>query len=186
MSDQLLDAALTIVGSDGLSTLSLTSVEQQTGIDATEMYPSRAELLAALLAREHERGLAELLATVSTVLLAAGPNTDFIGAGKSFVALVAANPARWRLILDSGTDAPDDLREQIVGARSRLLEQTTSMVALGLMLKGTQSDLDPGTVASFLLGTAEFGCRLVAAVSTQFDPKPLTQLITTFAEQFAN
>ena len=75
MSDQLLDAALTIVGSDGLSTLSLTSVEQQTGIDATETYPSRAELLAALLAREHERGLAELLATVSTVLLAAGPNT---------------------------------------------------------------------------------------------------------------
>ena len=63
--EQLLDAAMTVLGDCQLHELSMEAVAEAAGVGKPVLYTvfrTRAELVSALLSREHQRGLEQVLA----------------------------------------------------------------------------------------------------------------------------
>ena len=100
--EQLLDAAMTVLDGCQLHELSMEAVAEAAGVGKPVLYTvfrTRAELVSALLRREHQRGLEQVLAGMPDDLAAPGPTGAYavdgvgvpgVGAGQPHA--VAADP----------------------------------------------------------------------------------------------
>ncbi|MFF9560945.1 TetR/AcrR family transcriptional regulator, partial [Streptomyces albus] len=96
--EQLLDAAFEVTGRVGLHNLSMESVAAEAGVGKPVLYTifdTRTDLVAALLRREHERAIAQVLETMPTDLSELGPAASYTGTVGAFVDAVLENPTRW-------------------------------------------------------------------------------------------
>ncbi|TQF73365.1 TetR/AcrR family transcriptional regulator [Rhodococcus spelaei] len=164
--EQLLDAAFAVTRRVGLHELGMEAVAAEAGVGKPVLYTvfrTRAELVAALLDRENDRALDQVLATMPTDLSVLGPSAAYAGTVSAFVGVVLANPTRWRLILTAPDQAPSEYREHLRASRSTVLARAEGLARAGIALEPNLAGLDPELLAHTMLSFAEMLGRLAVS-----------------------
>ncbi|GEM30442.1 TetR family transcriptional regulator [Nocardia neocaledoniensis NBRC 108232] len=178
--EQLLDAALRVVARDGLARLTMQAVAQEAGVAKPvlyALYPAAPELVAALLRREHAAGMAQVFAAMPTDLRDSDPDAEFVAALMAFLDAVAADPARWRLILLPSDGAPVGYRELLGTARDEMVSRGTDLLDQGLRLRGGAAEVDVELIGHALFGFAETLGRMVLSDPHRFPPDRLRPVV---------
>ena len=131
--EQLLDAALELIGERGYGGVSMEGVARAAGVTKPVVYDSFAnldELLRALLDREEERALAELAAAMPADPTA-DPDELAVAGFVAFLRSVAANPTTWRLILMPAEGTPAAVRDHVDAGRETVRGQLEELVGWG-------------------------------------------------------
>ena len=176
--EQLLDAALDMLGERQLQELTMEAVAAKAGIGKPVVYTafrSRTELVEALLRREHERGLAQVRATMPDDLTKLGPTGAYAATISAFLRAVLKNPTRWRLILTVPDNAPREYRESLRAARSTILAQAQQLAKAGAALRPQLAGLDPGLLGHTMLSFAEMLGRLALSDPESYPRERLEQ-----------
>lgn len=155
---QLLDAAFAVLGRAELHELSMEAVAQEAGVGKPVLYTvfkTRAELVEALLERELERGLEQVVETLPTDLLGADPVEVASRTVAAFVGVVLENPTRWRLILASPGTAPQEYRAALRSSRTGIFDQAEALIRMGAALDQRWAAMDSALLTNSLLAVAE-------------------------------
>lgn len=161
--EQLLDAAMTVLDGCQLHELSMEAVAEAAGVGKPVLYTvfrTRAELVSALLRREHQRGLEQVLAGMPDDLTVPGPTGAYAATVSAFLRVVLEDPARWRLILTVPDSAPREYRDDLRRARSAILAQAEQFAKAGIALEPGLAALDPVLLGHTMLSFAEMLGRL--------------------------
>jgi AcrR family transcriptional regulator len=161
--EQLLDAAMTVLGGCQLHELSMEAVAEAAGVGKPVLYTAfrtRTELVSALLRREHQRGLEQVRAAMPEDLTVRGPTGAYAATVSAFLRGVLENPARWRLILTVPDSAPREYRDALRRARGSILDQAQMLAKAGVALDPRLADLDPVLLGHTMLSFAEMLGRL--------------------------
>ena len=151
---------MTVLGDRQLHELSMEAVAEAAGVGKPVLYTAfrtRTELVSALLRREHQRGLEQVLAGMPDDRAKPGPTGAYAATVSAFLRVVLENPARWRLILTVPDSAP---REYLRRARSSILAQAEELANAGIALDERLTDLDPVLLGHTMLSFAEMLGRL--------------------------
>jgi AcrR family transcriptional regulator len=164
--EQLLDAAMTVLAGCGLHELSMESVAESAGVGKPVLYTAfgtRGELVEALLHREHQRGMEQVLAAMPDDLTIAGPTNAYAATVRAFLAAALDNPTRWRLILTVPDSAPREHRDALRRSRSAILAQAEQLAKAGIALDHHLESLDPTLLGHTMLSFAEMLGRLAVS-----------------------
>ena len=178
--DQVLDAALQIIARDGYAAVSIDAIARE--IDVTRpvvynVFDGLGPLLHALLDRQQQRAVSQLLATV------AAPPADGDLAGSlrrtivDLVAMVADNPLTWKPILLAAIDTPPLVRERIERERERVRARFQALVELAFATRPVPSGVDTVIVSHALLALAEHFGRLVLRDPDSVDAERLATTV---------
>lgn len=181
---QLLDAAFEVTGRLGLHDLNMEAVAAAAGVGKPVLYTvfrTRAELVAALLQREHERAIAQVFATLPTDLRELGPAAAYAGTVTAFVSTVLENPTRWRLILTTPENAPSEYHELLREARGAVLARAEDLAEAGIALEPNLEGLDPVLLAHTMLSFAEMLGRLAVTDPSTFTSEHLSRYAVALA-----
>ena len=160
---QLLDAAMDVLAGCPLHEVSMEAVAAKAGIGKPVLYTAfhtRAELVSALLKREHDRGIAQVRDAMPDDLTALGPTAAYAATVSAFLRVVLENPTRWRLILTMPDTAPREYRESLRQARSSIAAQAVGLAKAGIALQPRLAGLDPELLGHTMLSFAEMLGRL--------------------------
>jgi len=149
------------------------------------VFKTRAELVAELLAREHQRGIAQISATLPTELTTLGPTEAYAASITAFLQAVLANPTRWRLILTAPDSAPRAYRDSLRRTRSAILAQAEELARVGATLMPQLAGLDPHLLAHTLLSFAEMLGRLAVRHPETYPRERLENFAATLATLLA-
>lgn len=161
--EQLLDAAMTVLGECQLHELSMEAVADAAGVGKPVLYTvfrNRGELVAALLRREHQHGIDQVRAAMPDDLTVLGPTGAYAATISAFLEVVLDNPTRWRLILTMPDSAPREYRDALRTSRSSVLEQAEQLAKAGIALTPALAGLDPVLLGHTMLSFAEMLGRL--------------------------
>jgi AcrR family transcriptional regulator len=164
--EQLLDAALVALADCELHELSMEAVADAAGVGKPVLYTAfgtRGELVDALLHREHERGVAQVLAAMPDDLTILGATNAYAATVKAFLAAALDNPARWRLILTVPDSAPREYRDALRRGRSAIVLQAELLAKAGIALEPHLEGLDPALLGQTMLSFAEMLGRLAVS-----------------------
>lgn len=181
---QLLDAAFEVTGRRGLHNLNMEAVADAAGVGKPVLYTvfrTRAELVAALLTREHERAIAQVLSAMPTDLRELGPGRAYAGTVEAFVQTVLENPTRWRLILTAPENAPSEYHDLLRTARGAVLARAEELARAGIELAPSLRDLDPKLLAHTMLSFAEMLGRLAVIDPEMYTSEKLTHFAGALA-----
>jgi AcrR family transcriptional regulator len=154
---------MTVLAGCQLHELSMEAVAEAAGVGKPVLYTTfstRTELVSALLRREHQRGLEQILAGTPDDPTEPGPTGAYAATVSAFLRVVLENPARWRLILTVPEGAPLEYRDDLRRARSAILAQTEQLAKAGIALDPRLADLDPVLLGHTMLSFAEMLGRL--------------------------
>ena len=154
---------MTVLADCQLHELSMEAVAKAAGVGKPVLYTAfrtRTELVSALLRREHQRGLEQVLAGMPEDLTVAGPAGAYAATVSAFLRVVLENPARWRLILTVPDSAPREYRDALRRARSSILGQAEELGKAGIALEPRLASLDPVLLGHTMLSFAEMLGRL--------------------------
>jgi hypothetical protein len=124
------------------------------------IFRTRAELVSALLSREHQRGLAQVLAAMPADLATPGPAGAYSTTVSAFLRVVLEHPTRWRLILTVPDSAPREYRDDLRRARSAIVAHAEQLAKAGIALEPRLDGLDPVLLGHTMLSFAEMLGRL--------------------------
>jgi AcrR family transcriptional regulator len=164
--EQLLDAALVALADCELHELSMEAVADAAGVGKPVLYTAfgtRGELVDALLHREHERGVAQVVAAMPDDLTILGATNAYAATVKAFLAAALDNPARWRLILTVPDSAPREYRDALRRGRSSIVLQAELVAKAGIALEPHLEGLDPALLGQTMLSFAEMLGRLAVS-----------------------
>jgi AcrR family transcriptional regulator len=173
--EQLLDAALRIIATQGFSGVSMEAVAREADIAKTVVYDAfgnKRELLGAVLEREQERVLSSIAAAMPALPLAGEPAQILADGLEAVLDAVHRHPDTWRLILLPADGTPPSVRAEVERHRDQLLRQMEPLVAWGAERLGF-AHLDPELTAHLILGTAENAARLTLTQPRRFPPQRL-------------
>ncbi|MHC9296451.1 TetR/AcrR family transcriptional regulator [Mycobacterium sp. LTG2003] len=185
---QLLDAALTVLDDCPLHELSMEAVAEAAGVGKPVLYTAfrtRAELVTALLTREHRYGIEQVRAAMPADLSIAGPTGAYTATVSAFLRSVLENPTRWRLILTVPDNAPRDYRAAVRNARSRIIAQAEEFAKAGTALDPRLADLDPVLLGHTMLSFAEMLGRLAVNDPERYPRERLEQYAAVAMTMFA-
>lgn len=154
---------MTVLGDCQLHELSMEAVADTAGVGKPVLYTvfrTRAELVGALLKREHQRGVEQVLTAMPTDLIDHGPASSYAATIGAFLKVVRDNPTRWRLILTVPESAPREYRDSLRQARSAIADQAEQLAKAGIALDPRLADLDPVLLGHTMLSFAEMLGRL--------------------------
>ena len=154
---------MTVLGGCQLHELSMEAVAEAAGVGKPVLYTAfrtRGELVAALLRREHQRGLSQVRAAMPDDLTVYGPTGAYAATVSAFLRVVLENPTRWRLILTVPDSAPREYRDALRQARSSILAQAEELAKAGIALDPGLASLDPVLLGHTMLSFAEMLGRL--------------------------
>jgi AcrR family transcriptional regulator len=173
---ELLDAALHLVVTEGHNAATMDAVAEQAGVTKPVVYgqfANRAELLAALLQREQEQALAQLLAVLPLDL--DGPPDDpaeLLGRVLAdFLRAVRAAPHRWHCIVMPMADMPADFHAAREQARAVALTRAEVLATWVLSAIDAPAELDAEIVAHTVVNLCEMAARLVLTDPAHFRPE---------------
>lgn len=174
--EQVLDATKRLAGEKGFHAVSIDAVAKRAGITRPVVYThfdDLAGLLRALVEREGERAVTQLMALIPKAEDAANPGQMLLGALRAFLEAVADDPFTWRLVLVPAEGTPEILRERAVEIRAAVTMQLAAVVPHALA-GGAEPSPDPELTALTLQAVSEEGARLVLE-----DPKryPIDRII---------
>lgn len=173
---QVLDAALEVLRTCALHDLSMEAVAAAADIAKPILYRAyhtRAELVAALLERELERGIAEVSAAMPADLSEQAPTDAYRATISAFLQAVFDNPTRWRLILTVPDHAPRDHRDSLRSARQVIVTQSQDLAQAAADMLPALADLDPELLGHSMLSLAEMLGRLAARDPATYPRKRL-------------
>ncbi|MEU0504832.1 helix-turn-helix domain-containing protein [Nocardia sp. NPDC005998] len=182
---QLLDAAYAVLSRMELHELSMEAVAHEAGVGKPVLYTvfkTRAELVAALLERERERGLEQVAATLPTDLLGADPVVVASATVAAFVGVALENPTRWRLILAGPGTAPDEYRAALVDSRTGVFDQAESLVRMGMAVDSRWAGMDSGLLTNSLLSVAEMLGRLAVSAPEEYPRERLEGFVRSIVQ----
>ena len=154
---------MTVLGDRQLHELSMEAVAESAGVGKPVLYTvfrTRAELVSALLRREHQRGVEQVLAGMPDDLSVSGPTGTYAATVSAFLRVVLENPARWRLILTVPDTAPREYRDDLRRARSAILAQAAQLAKAAGAMEPQLSEVDPVLLGHTMLSFAEMLGRL--------------------------
>lgn len=133
--EQILDVTKTLVDERGFHAVSIEAVAREAGITRPIVYTHFRDLpglLEALVEREGARALQQLAALLPTDLGGADRRDVLVGAMRSYLEAVAADPVTWRLVLMPPEGAPGLLRTEIQRGREMIVAQLAEVARPGL------------------------------------------------------
>ncbi|MFI8531708.1 TetR/AcrR family transcriptional regulator [Streptomyces aquilus] len=183
--EQLLDAALAVIVSDGYDRISIDAVAKRAGVARSVVYGAYDNLdtlLTALLDRQQARAFERLLATLpdSTESPESPESPEPAAFAAETVrrmsAMLRQDPDTWRLILSPPGNMPAVVRDRIEADRERFRLRVEAW--LSHALTGPDHDaLDPRVLAHALVACAEHFGRLALTAPGTFDPAHLVDQV---------
>lgn len=173
--EQLLDAALDLVVTRGHDTATVDAVAARAGVTKPVLYgvfTGRADMLAALLAREGAHALAQLADVLGTLLPegahdARTGDTDLhdvlARALEGFLRAVHTAPQRWSCIVLPLAGMPTAFHEARERARADVHAQVVEVVRAGVDTGVLPAGLDVVLAAHVVVSLAETAARLTLA-----------------------
>jgi AcrR family transcriptional regulator len=173
---QLLDAALHLVVSKGHQAATMDAVAEQAGVTKPVVYgvfANRVELLAALLRREQEQALRQLLAVLPSDL-EGRPPTDLAaavaGVLEKFLRVVREAPERWHCIVMPMSDMPAEFHAARERGRAVVLDRAVVIARWVTGSPGIPPAVDPEIAAHAVIALFEMAARLVLTDPEHFRP----------------
>lgn len=179
---------MTVLADCPLQELSMEAVAEAGGVGKPVLYKAfhtRAELVAALLTREHERGLQQVRATMRADLSAIEPSGAYSAAVSALVRCALENPTRWRLILTAPDSVPREYRDALRTARSDVVMRAQELAKAGTALDPRLAQLDPALLGHTMLSFAEMLGRLAVNEATPYPRERLEQFAMVAMTMFA-
>lgn len=176
--EQVLDAALALIGEAGYRGMSMEAVARACGVTKPvvyELFANAGELARALLEREEARALEDLALALPAITPDSDAEALFAGGLEAFLNAVRENPARWRLILRPADGTPEMVRDHVERGRRTVSARLELLVQRGVERQGGPADLDVELTAQAIMAVAEGGARLVLTDPGHFPPERLTR-----------
>jgi AcrR family transcriptional regulator len=170
---ELLDAALHLVATQGQRAVTMAAVADRVGVTKPVVYglfASRTELLTALLRREHEQGLGQLMAILPD-RTAAEPGELVPRVLAQFLRVVLATPDRWHCIVMPMADMPPEFHDAREHARAVVLRRAEELAQPVLRAVHAPAGLAPDIVAHTVVALFEMAARLVLTDPDAFAPE---------------
>lgn len=150
-----------------------------------EYYRDHEQLLADLVAREHQKTV-ELVMRCTTAAAADhdDPEGLFVAFLREYLDSVAGAPRTWQFMLTSPLGAPLQVRDDIDALRRLVLEQVRFAVR-SLPEPYGGADLDAEMAALSIIAGAESAARLVLEDPERFPPERVAAVISALAGHVA-
>jgi AcrR family transcriptional regulator len=177
--EQLLDAALQIIARDGYAGVSIEAIAREAGVTRPvvySVYDSLGPLLHALLARQEERALAQLMAVIPAEADLTQPDALLLLVVRRLVEVVGGDPLTWRPILLAPEGTPPAVRARIAADREVVRARVEDLVRAALTRRPGLA-ADPAIVAHGLIAMAEHFGRLIVEDPERFDAEGLLRTI---------
>ncbi len=177
--EQLLDAALALIGEHGYRGASMEAIARQAAVAKPVVYrtfSSREALLMALLERERDRAFATLERALPTDLASTTPDALLSAAARDILAAVQSRPEAWRLILMPAGETPSLVREQVEQGRAVVRGQITELMRWALQLHPGLPDIDPELATRLFMAAGEEAMRLVLTEPEAYAPDVFADL----------
>jgi AcrR family transcriptional regulator len=175
---QVLDVALDIAAEGGIADVTMAAISQRMGVSRPvvyDCYPSRGDVLAALMDRESQAALSSLLAILPP-LRTGSVEQMFVDGFHSLLDNVVARPASWRIIF---ANDPDPILVQAISrGRTRITEQVATVLR-PLLEKWQVADIDrvlPVHTEVFV-GICDSAVRLMLADGGAWTPADLADVV---------
>jgi AcrR family transcriptional regulator len=167
--EQLLDAVIAIIARDGYAGISIDAIAREVDVTRPVVYgvfDNLEQLLYALLDRQEQRAMAQLLEAMPDDLLGAAaatePDSLILATVRRLAETVAGDPMTWRPILLAPEGTPKAVRERIERDRELVRRRIEGLLAAGLALRGV-TGVDTEIASHAAIAAAEhFGRMLVA------------------------
>ncbi|MEY9847255.1 TetR/AcrR family transcriptional regulator [Streptacidiphilus sp. MAP5-3] len=170
--EQLLDAALAVIVSEGYDRVSIDAIAKKADVARSVVYgafENLGDLLGDLLDREQERAFHLLLDTLPPETDSSDPAEFAAGAVCRMSAMLRADPDTWRLILQPASEMPAVVRDRVEADRERFRRQVARWTSDLLADRG-DSRLDPQILAHALVACAEHFGRVALTDPDRFEP----------------
>lgn len=187
----VLDAALEVFVEHGFAGTSMEMIAQAAGVTRPVVYdcfPNKSVLFAALLEREQQRLIEQVLAA-----LPAEPDFDDVeslmtGGFTALLRAAASAPSSWRLLFMGEHGSHPDLVRRGAAGRQFVIERIAQLAAMTLPRRGVKGDVGrlSRLVAHLLVGQGEAAVRLMLTGPDEWTPEELGALLgrqATLAEQ---
>lgn len=139
---QVLDAALRIAASEGITAVTIGAVATSLGVTRPVVYscfPGRVELIEALLQREDELLREGLLSALHTAQ-GTDPEAAFVTGYRAMLQVVAQRPDTWRLLFSANADPA--VADMITAVRATVTDGATRWIGPALQRWWQTADLD--------------------------------------------
>ncbi|MEU1404870.1 TetR/AcrR family transcriptional regulator [Streptomyces sp. NPDC005728] len=173
--EQLLDAALAVIVSDGYDRISIDAIAKRADVARSVVYgafESLGLLLTALLDRQQARAFERLLETIPDTADLRDPGAFAAETVRGMSAMLHQDPDTWRLILLPPGNMPTVVRDRIEADRERFRLRVEAWLSLALAGRSAP-ELDPQVLAHALVACAEHFGRLALTDPGKFDPARL-------------
>jgi AcrR family transcriptional regulator len=180
--EQLLDAALWLIGEHGYRGASMEAIARRAEVAKPVVYrtfTSREALLTALLVRERERAFATLETAMPADLGATTPEVLLGEGARAILAAVQSRPEAWRLILLPAGETPAVVRENVEAGRALVRRQITELVRWAFTQRPALADADPDIAARMLMAAGEEAMRLVLTEPDAYTPESFAAFALT-------
>jgi len=170
----LLDAALSLVAAAGQSAVTMAAVAERAGVTKPVVYgvfDNRADLLDALLRREQEQALGQVLEILPRDL-AASPLELLPRVLSDFLDVVARTPDRWRCVVLPMPDLPAEFHAARDAARALTVARAQDFARAVLPW------LDAEIAAHTMVTLAEMAARLVLTEPDRFQPDRFVEALS--------
>ena len=172
---QLLDAALAVIVSDGYDRVSIDAIAKRADVARSVVYGAFENLdalLGALLDRQQARAFGRLLESIPSTQDLRDPAAFAAEAVRRMSAMLREDPDTWRLILLTPCNMPTGVRDRIDAYRERFRRQVEKWISTVLDDR-SGSALDPQVLAHALVACAEHFGRVALTDPGRFDPPHL-------------
>ncbi|MBT2449611.1 TetR/AcrR family transcriptional regulator [Streptomyces sp. ISL-43] len=174
--EQLLDAALAVIVSDGYGRVSIDAIAKRAQVARSVVYGAFDDLdvlLLTLLDRQQERAFTRLLASVPDTGRAADPVGFACEAVHRMAAMLREDPDTWRLILLTPATTPPAVHARIEADRERFRRRVASWIESAPAV-AEEAAPDPEVLAHALVVSAEHFARLALTSPGAIDATRLT------------
>ncbi|WP_329337422.1 TetR/AcrR family transcriptional regulator [Streptomyces sp. NBC_00663] len=180
--EQLLDAALAVIVSDGYDRISIDAIAKRAGVARSVVYGAYDHLdalLTALLDRQQARAFDRLLATIPDDPAQRGDPAAFAAETvRRMSTMLRQDPDTWRLILAPPGNMPTVVRDRIEADRERFRLRVETWLSHALTdpndpTRESPGSLDPRILAHALVACAEHFGRLALTDPGTFEPAHL-------------
>ncbi|RPF31578.1 TetR/AcrR family transcriptional regulator [Streptomyces sp. TLI_185] len=177
--EQLLDAALAVIVSDGYDRVSIDAIAKRADVARSVVYGAFENLdalLTALLDRQQARAFGRLLETIPSAHDLRDPAAFVSEAVRRMSAMLREDPDTWRLILLTPGNMPTVVRDRIEADRERFRLQVEEWISIVLADRSGPA-LDPQVLAHALVACAEHFGRIALTDPGRFDPSHLVDQV---------
>lgn len=170
---QVLEAALVVVGERGYRGLTMEAVARQAGVTKPVVYDAfgnRDEVMIALLAEEEQRAVAEMVQAIGAVPgdASVDPGDLLIGGVRRALETVRARPQAYRLILLQTEGTPAVVRERIDAGRRTVTDHVQQILDWAT---GPAAGIDTELLALSIVALGEHAARLLLSDPERFGPE---------------